>query len=146
MARTSAQSVPAEEPSDDLHARTVVLPPINRADHHGQGEMATRGRPCKGATSVQPSEKPGVVPVASRTEEVAGGGEGDQVTSPIGRRGADITAEDVDSLAMDEAGISLEPVVLIDPSGPPAEPATAVATTAPMRQGANRIRGVEYDS
>ena len=69
-ARMSAQLVPAKEPSDDLQAPSVALPPCDRADHNGQGGMATRGRLSKGATSVQPSEQPGVVPVASRTEEV----------------------------------------------------------------------------
>ena len=90
---------------------------------------------------MQPSEQPGADTVVRAPEEAIGGGGGLLTASPIGRTGADIIAEVVEGLAMDDAGNLREPTELVAPERPTAEATTIVVDVASGRQGANPIRG-----
>ena len=67
---------------------------------------------------MQPPEQPGADSQERATGEASVSGEGGPATSPIGRRGADILAEVVEDLVLDDAGNLREPPIRVPPPSP----------------------------
>ena len=142
-ARQPSVEAPSDHPSQASSTDSGQLPPVSghpnsgTADSNGLGGMVTRGSKKKTAAVALPSEMP---EAASRPS--AGGpvsGEIGPSTSPIGRRGADIIAEVVGDLAMDDAGNLTERVVPAPGPTRPAGEAGAVMTEAVARPAVSRI-------
>ena len=136
----STQPGPDDVTGSDRPSTVTTHPPSVATDINGQGGMVTRGSKKKAVVSVQPSEQPGVDSQVRATGEASVSGEGGPATSPIVRRGADILAEVVEDLAMDDAGNLREPPTLVASPLRPVEATGAATTVAPAQPDIHRIR------